>query len=414
MCYAVCPKLAIQMQNDKEAGHFVPVVDENCINCNLCLKVCPGYDLDTESLNKIIFESQPENTKVGIFTHCYVGYSCDEDIRFNSASGGLITQILTTLLEEKKIDGAIVTSMDPSNPLQPMAIVAMTKDEIVGAARSKYCPVTLAEALRKIVTSDGRYAIVGLPCHIHGIRKAEQNIPKLREKVVLHLGLLCSHMAGFPGIQFLLEKKGVATSSLVEMQYRGRGWPGSMSIKTKNGAEKIIPLTTGWYSYWPIFSSYFFTPIRCLMCPDQMAEFADVSFGDAWLPEYDSDKIGRSVVVSKNEFSDNILKEMVRKGQLHLSYISVEKIEQSQQPNLVFKKIDIGTRLSILSANNYKTPIFNPKPEVSLSPLSVIRTLLVLSSVKLSKMSFFKRIGLYVPFPFFRLYSGCFKYLYKI
>jgi len=413
-CYAVCPKLAIHMENNDEEGHFIPIVNESCNNCNLCLKVCPGYDLDIEGLNKKVFKTQPENEKVGIFTHCYVGYSSDENIRFNSASGGLITQILTTLLEEKKIDGALVTSMNPSNPLEPMAILATTKEEIIEAARSKYCPVTLAEALRTIVTSDGRYAIVGLPCHIHGIRKAEQYIPHLRERVVLHLGLLCSHMVSFPGIQFLLEKKGVDPSSVVEMQYRGRGWPGSMSIKIKNKREKIIPLTTGWFSYWPMFSCYFFTPIRCMMCPDQMAELADISFGDAWLPEYNSDKIGRSLIVSKNNFSDNLLKDIVKNGRLNLRYIPVEKIEQSQQSNLVFKKVDLGTRMAILSAQKYKTPIFKPRPKVGLSPVSVFRTFLVLSSVNLSKISFFKRIGLYVPFPFFKLYSGCFKYLYKI
>jgi hypothetical protein len=105
---------------------------------------------------------------------------------------------------------------------------------------------------------------------------------------------------------------------------------------------------------------------------------------------------------------------MINKGQLDLRYIPIEKIEKSQQSNLVFKKIDLGARMAILSVKKYKTPIFNPKLKTKLSPLSVIRTLLVLNSVNLSKMSLFKRIGLYIPFPLFRLYSGCFKYLYKI
>ena len=414
VCYAVCPRLAIHMENSGEEGHFVPVIDEKCINCNLCLRVCPGYDLDLEKLNEVIFNSQPENSKVGVYKHSYFGHSNDEDIRYNSASGGLITQILITLLEEGMIDGALVTSMDPSNPLQPMSILATTKEEVIEASRSKYCPVTIAEALRKIFNTEGRYAVVGLPCHIHGIRKAEQVLPHLRGRVVLHFGLLCSHMVGFPGIHFLLEKKGIDYREVVEMQYRGRGWPGSMLIKERSGAETTIPLTTGWHSYWPIFASYFFTPNRCLMCPDQMAEFADMSFGDAWLPESRDDKIGNSVIITKNDFADKVLRDVARKHHLVLDNISIDRIEESQQPNLVFKKVDLGARLGILSAKGYKTPNFNPEPMVNSSPLSVLRTFLVLLNYSLSKLIIFKRVGLYIPFPIFRVYNGCFKYLYKI
>lgn len=413
-CYAVCQKNAIDMKYNEEAGHFTPVINENCINCSLCLKVCPGYELDVERLDNVISKTQPENSNVGVFTDCYVGYSTNPDIRFDSASGGLITQILVTLLEEKMITGALVTSMNPTDPMVPMAILATSKEEIIEASKSKYCPVTLADALKLVMKTDGRYAVVGLPCHIHGLRKAEQQFPQLRKKVVIRLGLLCSHMVGFPGIEFLLSKIGTSHSSLAKMQYRGRGWPGSMLIKNKNREVKIIPLVTGWNSYWPIFSSYFFTPIRCMMCPDQMAELADMSFGDAWLPAYFSDKIGQSIVISKNYFSDNILREMTRKGQINLRQLPVHEIEKSQQPNLVFKKIDIGARIALLSKYNQNVPILNPQPKVNLSFISVLRTLLVLNSYWLSNKTIFRRIGVYIPFPLFRLYSGCFKYLYKI
>lgn len=40
-CESVCPRNAIQMQPDKK-GFMVPIIDEStCINCGICLKVCP-------------------------------------------------------------------------------------------------------------------------------------------------------------------------------------------------------------------------------------------------------------------------------------------------------------------------------------------------------------------------------------
>ncbi len=40
-CYAVCPKKAITMQEDKE-GFLYPAIDQDkCIGCKQCLRVCP-------------------------------------------------------------------------------------------------------------------------------------------------------------------------------------------------------------------------------------------------------------------------------------------------------------------------------------------------------------------------------------
>lgn len=40
-CYAICPKNAITMEMDSE-GFVYPEIDEDvCIDCELCLKVCP-------------------------------------------------------------------------------------------------------------------------------------------------------------------------------------------------------------------------------------------------------------------------------------------------------------------------------------------------------------------------------------
>ena len=39
-CEQSCPKSCISMREDKE-GFIFPYVNENCINCGLCLKHCP-------------------------------------------------------------------------------------------------------------------------------------------------------------------------------------------------------------------------------------------------------------------------------------------------------------------------------------------------------------------------------------
>ena len=45
--------------------------------------------------------------------------------------------------------------------------------EPVSATKSKYCPVPANVRIKKILRRNGKFAVVGLPCHIHGVRKAE-------------------------------------------------------------------------------------------------------------------------------------------------------------------------------------------------------------------------------------------------
>lgn len=45
-CYSICSKKAISMIEDDE-GFLYPKIDETkCINCKICLKVCPFKDDD--------------------------------------------------------------------------------------------------------------------------------------------------------------------------------------------------------------------------------------------------------------------------------------------------------------------------------------------------------------------------------
>ena len=103
ICSAICPKGAVTMEN--KFGQFLPKVDdEKCTNCGLCLEICPGIDIDPFELRH---EKISDNTFDGHCLESYTAYSNDPEIRKNSASGGLITNLITELIKNKDFDKAI-------------------------------------------------------------------------------------------------------------------------------------------------------------------------------------------------------------------------------------------------------------------------------------------------------------------
>jgi coenzyme F420 hydrogenase subunit beta len=175
-CIALCPNKAISLSIDMNKGIYVPRIDDKkCNACGFCYKICPGHEIKFKQLNYAIFGKKPKNILLGNYIGCYAGYATDYCIRYNGSSGGLVTTLLINLLKKREIDGALVTRMSKDRPLEAESFIARTPEEIYEGRGSKYCPVPANLALKDIIEAKDseRFAVVGLPCQICGIRSAE-------------------------------------------------------------------------------------------------------------------------------------------------------------------------------------------------------------------------------------------------
>ena len=354
-CVALCPNSAIIMARNED--RYAPqLIQERCNHCGICYDVCPGHSVDFEELNFATFGKESKDILMGNYVHCYIGHSTDPSIRYNSASGGLVTALLIFAIEEGIVDGALVTRMSDKNPLEPEVFIARNKEEIISASKSKYCPVPANIAIKEVLKEDGKIAAVGLPCHIHGIRKAEM-IDKRLEKIVLHFGLICHHAPTFLATEYLLQKMDIKKEDIQKIDYRGEGWPGGMSIKLKNGHKIFVPQFSN--VYWgAVFQSYFI-PIRCASCSDKICELSDISFGDAWLPEPSGERWGESIIVSRNRISEELLQNAMSKKKIKLYETDRQKVLQSQGLRSVKKRI--SARISIFKGLSKRVPAYNQK-----------------------------------------------------
>lgn len=410
-CAGICPNSAIDMIIDYKRGLYVPQLDPIiCTGCGICLKACPGDLINIASFNSLKLLVNADNALLGNFRNSYLANSIDDSIRFNSSSGGSVTSLLIFALESGLIDGALVTRMDKDNPLLAVPFIAKTKEEIIEASQSKYCPVSTNTLINELLTQNGKFAVVGLPCQIKGLKMAEEINVKLKEKVILHFGLFCSHTNSYFCTDFLLKKLKINKEDIQEIRYRCNGWPGGMLIKLSNSTEKYISNQS---SFWnTLTNGFFFTPRRCLLCDDVTAELADISFGDPWLPELmKKEKVGISVLIARSEFGQRLIFDSSINGSIQVVKLDPEDIIRSQKLFLHFKKINLFSRIRIYGLGKENLNFY---PHVlNKFSFNTIIAIIPLMNSYLGQKKKYRTILRYVPFFILKYYVTIYYIFYS-
>ncbi len=365
LCTCICSADAVEIQRDDRHGVYSAIVkSELCISCGKCLSICPGKEVDLESLSRRHISQNVTSDAVGGYIKCYFSKATNERIRYHSSSGGVVTALLIYAFQTGVIDGAVVTRMHKNNPLETETILARSLNEISNAYGSKYCPTTIGSAIRDIQRTPGRYAIVCLPCQMHGIRKLEDQTPLLKERIVLHLGLFCGHNNSFLALDYFLHKKGISPESIKQMIFRDEGWPGKMVVESIDGmVQRFLrvrnePSLQRRLLFSSAFHRDFYIP-RCLLCPDLTNELADISFGDAWHPRVmATDTTGTSIIITRSIRGNELCASALNEGVLTVEPIDRKTVRQSQKP---LYTENVGSRLLLARILGRETPVFTGK-----------------------------------------------------
>lgn len=334
LCEDICPKHCITIQ--RKDGEHRPVLDASqCLGdkCGRCLKVCPGVGINLSETSRSLYENGRQDKYIGRYVSLYTGYSLDEDIRYHSASGGMVSQFLIYLLDKKIIDGAVVTGFSEEDHLTPVSYIARTKEDVIKARSSKYCPVALNKVGNEIACAEGKYVIVGLPCHIQGFRKRAKIDRKFREKVIGYFAIYCSSNRTFYAQDYLLRKYHVKRENVSYFAYRDNGCLGSMCIQQQGRPEAGIPYNR----YYGALRS-FFKPRRCLTCIDHYGELADVCFGDIHIKPYSDDEVGISSWIVRNPWFEELFRLAAAEGYIKMDNVDAHTLNESQKAMLYPKQ----------------------------------------------------------------------------
>ena len=386
VCEPVCPVQCITIGKSDSGGLTIPVVDQPaCVSgCDVCLRVCPGDEVDFVKLSEKYLGAEPERSDVGSVRSSPVGYAADASIRHAASSGGALTAFLIYLLQADYIDGAIVLRMDPERPFDTQVVVATTPAEIAEAKGSKYCPGKSGVGLRYVMRNPGRYAFVGLSCHNQGVRKFQEVFRKYRSRIVITLGLFCGGGITHHGTEFLLGHLGTPPDELSKLTLRGDGWPGKTTAVRKDGEIRTLhkraaarsAKEAATYNSW---MHRYFSPPRCLTCNDLTAQLADVSFGDPWLPRFTTQHMrdgegGLTMMVTRSEIGERLLNLAIRDGAIcTIDEVSPQEVADSQgklKRKTRLRPYRLAAKLAGVQMPEYHGLYLN---EGSSSPLAVLR-----------------------------------------
>lgn len=357
-------------------GEYSPIIEENSSGGDPILPVCPNADEspNEDYVSKLLYASLPNikfNKKIGYFSDLYAGYVVEDDFRKNASSGGFGTWLLKELFVNDLIDGVIhvKNALEPKDGILFKYGISRSIDEIKAGSKTKYYPVELSEVLKQVKEVPGRYAIVGIPSFIFAVRLLAMEDPVIHERIKYTIGLICGHQKSAKFAECLAWQVGIKPGNLKTINFRkkfenqpahiyGVEFKGIIEDKDVTIVREMNTLSG--YDW----GQGFFKSEASDYTDDVMNETADITLGDAWLPQYTQDSGGNNVLIVRHPVMGEIIKEAINNGKIKVDRLSADEIVQSQMAHFQHTQLDLPYRLHL----KQNTGLWVPKKRIDPSP----------------------------------------------
>lgn len=318
------------------------------------LNICPFSDKSKseDDIVAVFFkDGMNKDPKIGMYLECFAGFVNEGEFRERGSSGGFGKWLGYTLLNEKKIDFFIQvlsnTTNDPKAPLFDY-VVTSKKEDIIKGSKSSYYPVTLVDVIKTIKDTDGRYAITGVPCFIKALRLMSIEDETIKKRIRYTVGIVCGGMKSANQSKIIGWQLGVKPENLVAIDFRRKhkDKPASHKIyQVWSNADATERFKDAGAIYGTDWGSGFFKPNACDYCDDVVAETADVSFGDAWLPQYEADPRGTSMIIVRNNDILDLLYRYKNEQKITLYSLTPEDAGKAQDGGFRHRREALSFRI---------------------------------------------------------------------
>ncbi len=391
-CVPVCPRHIIKL--DEHHYPYIEEMDRCLTKCNMCVSICPGKTVDFNAWDDELYEKRPHPESItGIVKSCFVGYSTNKNIREAGASGGIVTQLLTYMLEKNLIDGALVLgSEDDKKGYRINPVIARSTEMLKEAARSKYLISPHLTKIQEIMETEGRYAIVALPCQTHAIRKYRKINKKFRNRVKLVIGLHCNTVYEPYLLDDMIEISGYRRDEVSNVEFRGGEWPGYIQLTLKNG-KVVRPFKFEEIKDAINTLKLFYSTRRCNLCMDFSAEYSDLTVADPWLRGEDGNYLyddGWTTILTRTETGDKVIQDATSAGYIITEDLPLQTYMMNFERNATYKRSHVPKNINMRKMFKLPVPEYS-RPFKTFTLVSYLPVFVKISLLYISRKSKFLR-----------------------
>ncbi|NET40119.1 MAG: coenzyme F420 hydrogenase [Cyanothece sp. SIO1E1] len=335
-------------------------------------KICPfsnNAKSEKELSEEFLTDARLFTFEVGKFIECYAGRVVEDSVYQASSSGGIGRWFLSKLLSLGEVDYVVHVIDNKSEQVGELIYkfsIARTEEDVFNSAKSAYYPVEMSHVIRFILENPGRYAITGVPCFIKAIRNLSLVEPVVRDRIRFTVGIVCGHLKGAFYAEMIGWQLGVKPDFLCGLDFRVKvpgkkaNDKGVRAVSSVNCKEKSS-IRTVREIFGTGYAQGYFKNNACDYCDDVLAETADISIGDAWLPEYLD--ASTSIVVVRNKKIKEILENGIQESELRLESISAGRVAESQAGGLRHRRDGLQYRLYLKRKRNEWFPVKRVEPK---------------------------------------------------
>ena len=268
-CQNICPKTCIEMKTDRY-GFKYPFVDEKlCVDCHLCEISCP-----------VLNSSQPKDKPLS----CFLARSTDETVRRTSSSGGLFTELASSVL---KNDG-VIFGVRFDDRWQPVYDYTESIEGLAAFRGSKYVQTDVSFVYRRVLTflkSGKSVMFTGTPCYVAGLNhflgKSYDNL--------ITVDFVCHSIpSSLVWMQYLSEIESATEACIRRVTFRdkSRGWTNyGIRLDLESNSGELITIIESHEDnpYMRGMLHDIFTRPSCSDCPARnYRSGSDLTLADAW------------------------------------------------------------------------------------------------------------------------------------
>ena len=288
----------------------------------------------------------------------FIGHVNDSEHRYKASSGGIGTMLQKHLLSTGQYGTSITFQFNAKRCMYEAKLIHTAEE--VNICGSIYQDINIAQFVRDHIREISNGIVVSCPpCQVTAIRNMlnKEGIP------CFIISFCCSGQTTIEGTWKYYELLGIKKEDVVNMQYRGNGWPSGIQIWLKDGTKIYHDnYTNPWKA---IHTSWLYRPQRCFFCIFDTSYTADISLADPWLENYKRyDNEGNTLFVINTALGQKTIKQLKTSDIISYEEISSDIYRTAQENNLL-KKIYVHNqkkqlkRISRFTNNSFIRHLFS-------------------------------------------------------